>query len=247
MNKNFFFHFSVDDVLKSLIEITDQNIEIKDHWFFSTLYKIHKKYNLKISLYLFYQEEINGKTRYLYEVRNLKKELKENWLYFGAHSHSYQKPLHSQSIKNQKKHINNIYKEIIRFAGKNLLASKVRLHQYSECYEISNLLKKYKIKTLFTTDKNIGSHRLNENHKKNLLIKGKTKFRNLNFIRTDFRVENMIKQSKKTNIYNLKNIAKKRNFLSIYTHEYELKKKIVRSKLFNLFDLISKYFLLKSY
>ena len=247
MNKNLFFHFSVDDVIKSLIEITDKKIKIKDHWFFSILYKIHKKYNLKISLYLFYAEKINGKTRYLSEIRNLKKELNGNWLYFGAHSHSYKKPLHSQSIINQKKHINIIYKEIIRFAGKNLLASKVRFHEYSECYEISDLLKKYKIKALFSTDKKIGSHRLNNNHKKKLLLNGKTRFKNLNFIRTDFRVENMIKQNQKTNINNLNNIAKKRNFLSIYTHEYELEKKKIRLKLFNLLDLISKNFLLKSY
>ena len=60
VNKNLFFHFSVDDVIKSLIEITDQKIKIKDHWFFSILYKIHKKYNLKISLYLFYAEKINS-------------------------------------------------------------------------------------------------------------------------------------------------------------------------------------------
>ena len=43
MNYDNKFHFSVDDVFESLIEISDNNIPIKKHWFFKILYN-HKKY-----------------------------------------------------------------------------------------------------------------------------------------------------------------------------------------------------------
>ena len=41
------FHFSVDDVFESLIEISDNNIPIKKHWFFKILYNLWKKYKIK--------------------------------------------------------------------------------------------------------------------------------------------------------------------------------------------------------
>lgn len=246
MDKDLILHFSVDDVLKSLIEISDKKMKLKDHWFFSFLYKIYKQYNLKISLYLFYQEKIDNKIRDLTEIRDLKNELKENWLFFGAHSNSDDEPLHAQSFKNQKKHIKKIYKQIERFSGKKYLASKVRFHQYSECYELSHLLKEYNVNTLFTTDKKIGSHRLNAACKKKLLQKGYTRFNNINFIRTDFRVENMVKLTIKKNINNIKNILTKKKFLIIYTHEYELKKKFTREKFLILLEKIKKNFFFHS-
>jgi len=247
MQKKINFHFSVDDVLKSLIEVSDKKIKLKDHWFFLYLYKIYLKYNVKISLYLFFEENMDGKKRNLTHVRNLKNELNENWLYFGAHSLNYDKPLHSQTVLQQKNDIKKIYKEIIRFAGKELLASKVRLHQYSECYEIKDILKTYNIKYLFTTDKNVGAHRLESKNKKDLLLKGFTKYKGVNFIRTDLRVEDMISKSFKKNIIDIKKIIKKKNFLIIYTHEYELKKIICRTKFTSLLNLIATTFKLKSY
>ena len=221
-------HFSIDDVLKSLIEVSDRNLKLTDHWFFSYLYKIYKIYNIKTCLYLFYECKINGKIRDLREIKSLKNQIKENWLHFGAHALNYQSPPHKISITLQKEHIEKIYKEIIRFAGTKYLAKNVRLHEYSECFEIKNTLKKYKIKSLFTTDRKIGSYRLNKNNSKELLKKGITKFKGQNFIRTDLRVENMISNTTKKNSILIDEIFKKKKFLILYTHEYELKKKKCR-------------------
>ncbi len=235
-------HFSIDDVFKSLIEVNDKNLKLKDHWFFSFLYKIYKIYNIKICLYLFYESKINGKIRSLKEIRSLKKQINENWLYFGAHALNYKSPPHKIPINLQKKHIEKIYKEIIRFAGSKYLAKHVRLHEYSECYEIKNTFNKYKIRSLFTTDRNIGSYRLNKVNSKELLKKGVTQFKGQNFIRTDLRVENMISNTTKQNSYLIDSILKKKNFLILYTHEYELKKKICRTTLEKLLkNTFSKY------
>ena len=246
MKKKINFHFSVDDVLKSLIEVTDQNIKLTNHWFFSYLYKIYQTYNVKIAVYLFYEEKINNKIRNLTEVRNLKKELKENWIFFGAHALNYQSPPHKLSVKIQKNHIDKIYKEIIRFTGNKYLAKKLRLHEYSECYELNKNLRKYNVSSLFTTDRNIGAYRLKEKNKKDLLTKGITKFKGQNFIRTDFRIENMVKKKSTENIKSIKKILDKKNYLSIYSHEYELNRKICRLNFLNLLNKITKIYSLKS-
>ncbi len=246
MKKNIKFHFSVDDVLESLIEITDKKSKLKDHWFFTYLYKIYKDYNIKIAIYLFYEGKINNKLRNLSEVKNLKNELNENWLYFGAHALNFENPPHKLKIQSQKKHINKIYKEIIRFAGKKYLARNLRLHEYSECYELKNQLKKYNVKSLFTTDKSIATYRMQNHNRKQLLEKGSTEFKGMNFLRTDLRVENMVKELNVTNNKKIKKILKNKNFLSIYSHEYELKKKRCRKAFLNILLNLKKNYNLKS-
>ena len=81
MKKKINLHFSVDDVFKSLIEISDKNIKLQKHWFFSQFYNLWKKYKLKTGLYIFYEGEVDGRLRNLKEVRNITKELKGNWIY----------------------------------------------------------------------------------------------------------------------------------------------------------------------
>ena len=108
MKNKILIHFSVDDVFKSLIEVSDKNIPLKKHWFFSQIYKLWKKYKIRTGLYLFYKGKINGKIRYLTEVKNLRKELKENWIYFGPHALDYDSPPHKYSLKEQKIHLQKL-------------------------------------------------------------------------------------------------------------------------------------------
>ena len=44
------FHFSVDDVLPSLIEVTDKKIPLREHLFFGELRKIYEDYSMKTVL-----------------------------------------------------------------------------------------------------------------------------------------------------------------------------------------------------
>ena len=246
MLKKIDFHFSVDDVFKSFIEITDKNIKLKDHWFFSYLSKINKKYNIKIALYLFFEGKVNGKIRNLTEVRDLRKELKGNWIFFGAHALNTKIPPHKLPIKTQKSQLKKIYREITRFAGRKYFARKVRLHEYSESYELNKDLKNYNINTLFTTDKKIGAHRLPTKNKNDLIEKGITIYKNQKFIRTDFRVEDMAKNSISRNINNINKILKKRKFLTIYSHEYELKRNICRKNFVKNLNSILKFYKIRS-
>lgn len=240
MQKKIYLYFSVDDVFKSLIEITDKNIKLKNHWFFSLFYKLWKKYKIKTGLYLFYQGVINGRMRDLRQVRNIQEELNENWIYFGPHALDKFKPPHRFSVKSQKKHISKIYKEIYRFAGKNCTTKQLRLHEYSESFELERFFKKYNVASLFVTDKSVGAHRLPNKNKVELLNKGQTFYKKLNFIRTDFRIELLVKEKKLKNRKKIIKVLKNRNFITIYSHEYELKKKKCREKLFDIIKFLSK-------
>tara|TARA_B100001173_G_C15870831_1_gene497200 strand:+ start:67 stop:813 length:747 start_codon:yes stop_codon:yes gene_type:complete len=219
------FHFSIDDVFESLIEVSDKNIPLKKHWFFKILYNLWKRYKIKTAIYLFYQKKIDGKLRTLKEVKSIKNEIKGKWIYFNFHGLDKYNPPFSQSIQNQKKIFEKIRKEIIRFAGKKNFSSLVRLHYYSESFELSKYLKNKKVKGLFTTDKKVTAYKLPKKNKKDLFENGFSFFKNLKFIRTDFRVEKLSdsKSFKKIKHLFLKKIKIKNNIV-IYTHEYELKK-----------------------
>ena len=224
MKKKINLHFSVDDVFKSLIEISDKNIKLQKHWFFSQFYNLWKKYKLKTGLYIFYEGEVDGRLRNLKEVRNITKELKGNWIYFGPHAHNFSSPPHKFSPKKQIEHLSKINFEIKRFSGEKFFTKQVRLHEYSESFELSNFFHKYKVSSLFSTDKPVGAHRLPKKNKYDLIKFGKTKFKKMKFVRTDLRIEILANNKKISNQNQINEILKNRNFITIYTHERELKK-----------------------
>ena len=214
MLKKNHFHFSVDDVFASLIEITDKNIPLKNHWFFKQLYNLWSKYQIKTSCNLFYEGFVNGNRRSLEQVRSIKDEIREGWLYFGPHALNIGTPPYKQTNSNQIKTFDKIYNEIDRFAGTRHRCSFLRLHYYSESYQLANYWKKNKIKGIFANE---------------LIKNGVAKYKETNLIRTDFRIEflskkKMINKKKIINIFEEK--LKEKSFIIIYSHEYELKKKI---------------------
>lgn len=240
------FHFSVDDVFESLIDITDNKIPIKKHYFFKVLYKLWKKYKIKTGLHVFYQAKIKGKLRTLKEIKVIKKEIKEGWIYFGAHGLDVRTPPYLQKPTTQKKIINNIYKEIYRFAGKRFLCKKIRLHHYSESYEISNFLRNKKINTLFSTDRKVGAHKIPKNLAMQLLKEGVLIYNKLEFIRTDYRIEFLTKKTVAEMINKFYETLKNKRFIVIYSHEYEFKKKIILSTLNKTMDILTNKLKLKN-
>jgi hypothetical protein len=240
------FHFSIDDVFEFLIEISDKKIPIKKHYFFKSLYNIWKKYKIKTGLHIFYEGKIKNKLRTLKEVRIIKNEIKEGWIYFGAHALNVNTPPYSQTPLDQKKFINDTYKEIYRFAGKKFLCKRIRLHYYSESYEISKFLRNKKIYGLFSTDRKVGAHRLPKKFSKKLIEKGTLVYNKLQFIKTDYRIEFLINNSKKKIINSFIKTLEQKKFIIIYTHEYEFKKKVIINKLNKIMDILANRLKLKN-
>ncbi len=243
MIKNNSFHFSVDDVFNSLIEISDKKILLKDHWFFKQLYDLWKNYGVKTSCNLFFEGIVNDKKRNLQEVRCIKNEIAEGWLFFGPHALNSSTPPFKQNKTQQIKTFNGIYKEIDRFAGTKNRCKYIRLHHYSESYQLNNYWKQKKIKGLFSTDRSVGSHTMPNYISKKLINYGNAEYKSTLFIKTDFRVEWLSKirkniQSEILKVFNLK--LKKKKFIIIYSHEYELKKNKNKKMLIKCISLIRK-------
>ena len=216
------FHFSVDDVLPSLIEVTDKKISLREHPFFGELRKIYEDYGVKTGLNLFYSHNIDGVERFLYEVRDLRDELVDGWLYFAPHALNFDTPPYSQKTEQQILTVNKIMNEIDRIAG-IYKASSVRFHHYSECYEIAQNLINHGLNEIFVTDKPVGSYRLSKKYCNELIDNGYTNYKGLKITRTQFRVENLANENFDSNrvVEVFKNNLSKYSRIVIYSHEYE--------------------------
>ena len=73
-----FYHFSIDDVISSLIEISDSTKNIDSHYFFNFLEKIHHKFDVNVDLYCFYQQLIHNKLKTLQDVTDKHKNYFSN-------------------------------------------------------------------------------------------------------------------------------------------------------------------------
>jgi hypothetical protein len=219
------YHFSVDDVFDSLIEITDNNVPLFEHPTFKFFKSMHTMYGARVGLNLFFQKEINGKIRTLREVRDLSAELQEaGWIYFGPHALDFETAPYSQSPQDQIKTFDSIYEQIYRFAGKEFCAKFIRLHFYSESYELAEYFASHGVEALFSTDRPAGSHRMPEQIAHDLISHGRAEYRGMNFIRTQFRIEFFVdEQRKEKDLIELFKVSLDQyGCIILYTHEYEL-------------------------
>ena len=182
------YHFSVDDVFDSLIDVTKRDIPLFSHPFFTLLKEINDQYDILVDLELFWSKEIDGVVYTLKDVRDLNSEIREvgSWLRFAPHAYSYKVPPFEQTSDEREEVFDCIYNEIDRFAGPDLYGKWVRLHYYSEMYEMADYFQQKKVSALFTTDRSVGSHRMPNEVANHLLQFGFAQFEGMNFIRTQF-------------------------------------------------------------
>jgi hypothetical protein len=198
MDKSFLFdrpsyHFSVDDVFDCLIDIADQRLPVFRHPFFQFLEQLHEEFNATIDLYLFYQKKSGGRLRTLKDIpADVRETFKEcSWLRFGPHALEYETAPYSQTPDEQCQTFQRIYSEITRIAGKSRFSEYVRLHYFSESYELADFFQSVGVKALFTTDKPSVTYRMPDEVKTDLSTRGFAKFQGLSFIRTQLRAEHL--------------------------------------------------------
>jgi len=221
-----FYHFSIDDVFDSLIEVSDSSDNFFSHYFFKFLEMIHVKYNTNFDLYCFYQNKINNKLRTLNEVSDEYKEifLNNSWLRFGPHALDYDSPPYAQTPEQQIQIFDSIYEEIKRFSGSFSKSEFLRLHFFTESYELSSYFKTKNVHSLFTTDKPAIAYRLNDDMKSDLTSNGHVKFNEIQFIRSHFRIETLVNE----NFSDVKicklidHCLSNHGFVAFLTHEREL-------------------------
>ncbi|PIO08352.1 hypothetical protein COU59_01865 [Candidatus Pacearchaeota archaeon CG10_big_fil_rev_8_21_14_0_10_34_12] len=232
LQKNPFYHFSVDDVFDSLIEITDKKMNVFRHPFFSFLKGLHDEFGTNVDLYLFFQKIIDGKLRTLKDVSSsLKSTFEANpWIRFGPHALDYETPPYTQTPDEQIEVFNKTYNEIYRFSGEKNLSKWVRLHYFSESYELADYFHFKGIESLFTTDKDRITTRMPEINDI-LMSRGFTDYNGLRFIRSHVRAENLGNEDISTEELKklIESYIEEHRFISFFTHEYEILREDVRS------------------
>ena len=228
-----FYHFSVDDVFDSLIEVIDRKIDLFEHPFFSFLKELHEEFNMSVDLYVFFQKKISGRLRTLKEISDsLKQTIGNNsWIRFGPHGLDYETPPFSQTPEEQIAILDKIYNEIYRFAGKNNLSKWIRLHIFSESYELKDFFHSHGVEAIFTTDKDRITTRMPDAVNNSLKSTGFADYNGLSFIRSDIRTENLANE--RIHGERLRELInkhlEKNNHIIVMTHEYELLREEVKS------------------
>lgn len=236
-----FYHFSIDDVIDSLIEVSDSSNDFFSHHFFKFLDIIHNKYDVNIDLYCFYQKNIRNKLRTLNDVSDEFKEtfINNSWLHLGPHALDYESAPYAQTPNQQMQTFDSIYREIERFSGNPSKCKFLRLHFFTESYELSDYFQTKKVHSLFTTDKPAIAHRLNDTIKSKLGSYGYANFNDISFTRSHFRVETLVEKnfSNKEIEDMLEHHLSIHGFVTFFTHECEL----VRPEIKRIIEFILSY------
>lgn len=216
------FHFSIDDVFSLLLDSSIHKLNLKNHIIIGELYKYYIKYGLVTSLYCFREKKIYNYNINFFDL-TFPKNRKIDWLNFGFHAKNFKTPPYAMDVSLLKNEFNEFTKKIHN-SSKLIKSEYIRLHYYSECFELKNIFKKYKLKGLFTTDKKKLSYRLNQKNKIDLKNRGFTIYDDLQFIKTFFRIEDFSKNnlSKIDILTLLEKTFNDYEFLTIYVHEYDL-------------------------
>ena len=147
-------HFSIDDVIFSLQELTIKTYKsIFSHPFYSILWRLHKKYGCVFSLYVFAQK--NG-----FAIEEMTCRYREeflansDWLCFGYHAES------AEITSDLFHQYNRVNKAIEQFAGQSRPCKTLRLHGYYATQEEIRILATNGVKCLLCADDNRVSYNL---------------------------------------------------------------------------------------
>ena len=225
-----FYHFSIDDVLDCLLEVSRGSQSLFDYPFFSFLQQLNREFGASCDLYLFGRQSNEvGAPGLAMVPDHLQPELAAaDWLRFGPHALERATPPHAQSVDEVRRTCEEIYRHILRFAGRGSLARWLRFHYFSECYEQAEWLRSYGVSTLLTTDKPACSYRLPWTNTEQLRNLGRTQYNGLNFVRSHIRTENLIDCYGRELDDELDRLVGNAECAVIFTHEYELEREEVR-------------------
>lgn len=131
-NDSYFFHFSFDDTMVCLKNLTDdaKYESVFDEPFLNLLQTMHNNYGAKFSLYAYNDNLKNVTSKYKDELRSACK-----WLKFGIHSTSHNERFFKTATYEQgKKQWNIFVNEIVRITGSTMSIDRMpRLHYWEGC------------------------------------------------------------------------------------------------------------------
>lgn len=231
------FHFSIDDVLGSLLQLSDWNLEISQQPMLAFLAELHAETGVTSDLYLFLQAiAADGRTRQLKELSDAACETLKTarHLRYGPHARNYQTAPHAETVFDVTQGMTLLFENIERFSTPDQQSDWVRLHYFSELHELASLWTRHDVQALMTTDKPAVAYRLGRPEIDELKSTGKTEFNGLGFIRSNLRLEFFLEDAADPARFcaRMDDHLARQGFVTIFTHEDDLNDARVRKLLF---------------
>lgn len=228
--ESFDCHFSVDDVLDCLLDVSDSCRDPFEHPILGFLKGIHERFAIEVDLYLFYGEGAGGRGRSLADVASRLRPIFQAhpWIRWGPHALDHATPPHTQPVDKQRSFCDATYAEIARFAGDHRTSRWVRLHYFSEAIELASYFRNRGVEALLTTDKPAVSYRLPPPETDRLRCQGEVEYGGIRFVRSQLRMENLVGLDDGQLEASLENHCPAGRCAVVFTHEYELARPEVR-------------------
>jgi len=224
-------HFSIDDVFLPLANLNQSTMtSLFDEPFFALLKRLHETYDIKVSLYCYFEQQ--GKN--LMQVSSAFRDefiAHSNWMKFGFHGKNetfgYKESTKEQFLDDMSVAMD----ELIRIVGKESLTSTIRLHFYEGNSDVVESCKEQGMDSLLTNERDKLSYDLTDfdvDILKNSQIRTRTD--GMTFIKTSLRIEECEK---------MENVSISSPYFVFFTHEWALRETSNVSKLETLIDRIS--------
>jgi hypothetical protein len=220
------YHFSVDDVFSSLFAPAETKQTVADQPAIRFLLDLTQSYGTQTDLYAFLHDPPEDQARDLSRLPDFvcTQVSRLEGLRFGPHGRDYISPPHAETLAQQATTLRELYVAIGRFCDSSKLSRWVRLHYFSECYEMAPVFLQHGAEALLLTDKPAITYRLDEGLKADLIGKGWTAKDGLAFIRSHMRFETCVAEglSIAEVCARAEKIVEETGFVVLFTHEVDL-------------------------
>ncbi len=234
MTKRLGFHLSVDDVLESLLMLSDWRLGVDAQPFLAFCAQLASEGAIT-DLYLFRRMHgIDGRVRSLDEVVNplvIEALAKLAGVRFGPHAEDYATAPHAQALDRQAATMHGLFEVISRLASPEARARWVRLHYFSECFELAPLFREHGVEALLTTDKPVLTWRMGPRQAGELARLGRTEANGLAMIRSHLRLENFVDEANDPARFmaRIDKAFDSHGFVTLFTHEMDVADARVRT------------------
>lgn len=179
-------------------------------------------------LYLFRRMHgIDGRVRSLDEVANplaIDALAGLAGVRFGPHAEDYATAPHAQALDRQAATMRGLFNVISRLALPEARARWVRLHYFSECFEIAPVFREHGVEALLTTDKPALTWRMGPRQAEELGRLGRTEANGLAMIRSHLRLENFVGEADDPARFlaRIDEALDSHGFVTLFTHETDM-------------------------
>ncbi len=247
------YHFSVDDSFEYIYQLYEMHPLKPSHesgrvcassGLLQFYDELHRDFNAEVDLYFYLNDDSQDQPRSLRDVAGALECWFDArpWLRLAPHALDKSTPPHAQSVSDARTFYDDTARQLARIAGHDRHSHWVRLHYFSECYELASCLGTWGVEALLTTDKPIASYRLPPSQAESLRQFGVTHFAETQFIRSHVRIENLVDRGLDDESLDkeLQQLIGNHSCAVIFTHEYELVRPEVQEMTRRVFCWIKK-------